>query len=94
MKPQPAQHTCPVCGYPGLGEAPRAKSGGGSYEICPCCGYQFGVDDDDRRISHAAHRNAWVKGGLNWWSKASRPPPGWDAKAQLAALNSGTRKLA
>lgn len=76
-------HTCIVCGYPHLTEAPRLKGGGGSFEICPCCGFQFGVDDDDRGITHAAARAAWVKHGMKWHSR-NAPPAGWNPKVQLA----------
>ena len=45
--------TCPVCGYPELEEPPRSpRTGGGSYEICPSCGFQFGVTDDDKGVSY------------------------------------------
>lgn len=80
-------HTCPVCAYPDLTEPPRSKSGGGSYEICPCCGFQFGVDDDDRGLTHAAARERWVRAGATW-SSSTPPPKGWSAKAQLDALSS------
>ncbi len=36
-----AHFTCPVCGYPSLQEEPFY-----SYEICPCCGVEFGFDDE------------------------------------------------
>ena len=61
-------HKCPVCGYPKLEEAPRTQAGGGSYEICPSCGFQFGVSDDDRGFTYARvaekmarRRNAMVE---------------------------------
>jgi pimeloyl-ACP methyl ester carboxylesterase len=54
---------CPVCGWPDLTEAPRSPGGGGSYEICPSCGFQFGVTDDDAGISYAEWRRRWVEGG-------------------------------
>jgi len=37
---------CPVCGHPGLEDPPRMPSGGGSYEICWSCGFEFGWTDD------------------------------------------------
>jgi hypothetical protein len=76
--------TCPVCGYPALEEAPRSSSGGGSYEICPSCGFEFGVSDDDLGFSYAEWRQRWVDFGMKWWSIEIEPPPdGWDAKRQL-----------
>lgn len=79
-------HTCPVCGFPELTEPPRSKGGGGSYEICPSCGFQFGVSDDDRGISHEQWRAAWREAGMKW-SSHQAPPPGWDAAAQLATFS-------
>lgn len=80
------QHLCPVCGFRGLSEAPRTRSGGGSYEICPCCGFQFGVDDDDRGVSHVTHRSLWQKGGFKWGSKNRQPPEDWDPRMQLETM--------
>lgn len=79
------KHLCPVCGFPELKEPHRSKSGGGSYEICPSCGYQFGVDDDDKGIPFASARQDWVAGGMRW--RSSKPPPrGWKPAEQLQAL--------
>lgn len=86
-------HLCPVCGYPDLFEAPRSASGGGSYEICPSCGFQFGVDDDDKGISHEQWREKWVAGGMKWHSQGNAAPKGWDANKQLAALVPGKAKV-
>lgn len=79
-------HTCPVCGYPDLQEAPRSRSGGGSYEICPSCGFQFGVSDDDRGITHEAWRARWEEQGMKWASRGLLAPPGWNPAQQLAAV--------
>ncbi len=78
--------TCPVCAYPKLEEPPHAPSGGGSYEICPCCGFQFGVDDDDKGITFDQAREKWVKGGMKWHSKGIKAPKIWDGAKQLEGL--------
>lgn len=78
-------HTCPVCGYPKLKEAPRSRDGGGSYEICPSCGFQFGVSDDDAGFSYKQWREKWQAGGMKW-SSANPPPAHWDPAAQLRQL--------
>ena len=83
------KHACTVCGWPGLAEPPRSASGGGSFEICPCCGFQFGVSDDDEGHTDAAWRARWIRDGMEW-SSASRPAPArWSARRQLtrAGLN-------
>jgi hypothetical protein len=79
------KHTCPVCGFPGLGETPRSRSGGGSYEICPSCGFQFGVSDDDGGFSFERWREKWIKDGMKWSSRRT-PPRGWNAARQLENL--------
>jgi hypothetical protein len=80
-------YTCPVCGYPELGEPPRSPSGGGSYEICPSCGFEFGVSDDDLGFSYDEWRQRWIALGMPWESSEVRPPPaGWDPLRQLLAV--------
>ena len=69
------KYVCPVCDYPQLTEPPRSKSGGGSYEICPRCGFQFGVSDDDGGFTHAQWRARWKKGGAKWASQQTPPAP-------------------
>jgi rubredoxin len=76
-------HPCPVCGWPKLHEAPRSKSGGGSYEICPSCGFEFGVSDDDEGHTHASWRAACVERGMPWSSVAQAAPAQWDPEQQL-----------
>jgi hypothetical protein len=40
----PSTYSCPVCGLDGLQEPGDAEFA--SFEICPCCGTEFGYDDD------------------------------------------------
>lgn len=79
-------HTCPVCGYPGLNEPPRSPSGSASLEICPSCGFQFGVSDDDDDIGYDEWREDWISLGMEWSSLGIPKPKGWDGKKQLAKL--------
>jgi hypothetical protein len=81
-----AGFTCPVCGYPALDEPPRSQDGGGSYEICPSCGFEFGVTDDDQGHTYASWRQRWLALGARWTHDDS--PPGWDPSAQLRNLES------
>jgi hypothetical protein len=74
---------CPVCGYPSLTEAPRGVSTGGSYEICPSCGFEFGVTDDDQGYTYLQWRQRWVDAGMPWSSRAIKPPTAWDPRKQL-----------
>lgn len=83
-------YVCPVCGYPDLEEPPRSpRSGGGSYEICPSCGFQFGVTDEDRGFTYEEWRRHWTERGMPWASEGiEAPPAGWNPKQQLRRLGS------
>ena len=67
---------CPVCGY-GIKDPPR------DYNICPCCGIEFGYDDSE--TTYAALRQLWVLGGAKWWSPNTMPPQGWSADKQMSS---------
>ena len=75
---------CPVCTYPYLHEPPYSKSGSGSYEICPSCGFEFGVTDDDQGYSHWQWRKKWMDKGMPWMSrKIRRKPDDWNPQDEL-----------
>jgi hypothetical protein len=77
---------CPVCGYAGLDEPPRSKSGGGSYEFCASCDFEFGVTDDDLGITDEQWRLDWITDGMPWRSHSRPKPIGWDPVEQLRSL--------
>lgn len=81
------KYVCPVCGWPELHEAPRSTSGAASFELCPCCGFEFGYDDDDQGLTYEQARTRWMGGGMKWWSTTRPPPEGWDAAQQLARIS-------
>jgi len=85
------KHICPVCGYPKLEEVPRSQDGGGSYEICPSCGFQFGVSDDDAGFTYDEWREKWRANGMKW-SSQRRMPRGWNPATQVAQLMGAKRK--
>jgi hypothetical protein len=87
----PETHTCPICGFNGLDEPPYRRmpesddeptSGthGPSWDICSCCGVEFGLNSGD---SLRQMRQAWIDEGMPWWSTVEAPPEGWDAAKQL-----------
>lgn len=77
------EFTCPICRYAGLYEAPYDERGYGSYEICPCCGFEFGLDEGtDREAAFVAWRAQWLRDGCPWFSSIRTAPEGWDALAQ------------
>lgn len=69
-------YTCPVCGFPELRDPPE------NYNICPCCGTEFELDDDDR--SRNELREAWIDQGAEWFSTHTPPPLGWNPARQLS----------
>lgn len=83
--PNKSLFICPVCGYDKLYEAPYID-GCASFNICPCCGTEFGYDDFT--ISHSILREKWIADGMIWWSKNLLPPDGWDTQQQLKNLSS------
>lgn len=66
--------TCLVCGYKGLEEPPYDELGNSSFEICSCCGFQFGLDDEDRDYSkeelYKSYREDWIKDGSKPFSES------------------------
>lgn len=72
------KNVCLICGYNELEERPYYSDFAGSNEICPCCGFEFGVDDfdcdefdheglTDQEIvekSHIIWRKHWIENGL------------------------------
>jgi hypothetical protein len=78
-----SQKICPVCGYDGLEEPAYDEAGCASFEICPCCGIEFGYDDAQK--THNELRNLWLGSGCPWHSLENRPPAGWNAEQQLRA---------
>lgn len=79
-------YTCPVCGFPGLHEAPHDPGGGASDEICPSSGFQFGYDDDAQGNSYGQWRQQWVAGGRSWFSRGIPAPAGWDPAMQVRTV--------
>jgi hypothetical protein len=68
---------CPVCAYPDMPYPPA------DYNICPCCGTEFG--NDDAILSFDNLRNQWINNGAHWFY--GEPPQGWNPYFQLIAGN-------
>jgi hypothetical protein len=66
--------TCPVCFFDKMPDAPE------DYNICPCCGTEFGNDDDLR--TPAQLRAFWMASGAKWFFH--QPPVTWNPWLQLA----------
>jgi hypothetical protein len=73
------QH-CPICGCH-LFDGDPARAIGSmdlhvSYDICECCGCEFGLDDKPE------YRTEWIEGGFKWLYPEKKPLD-WDPYAQL-----------
>ena len=71
------KHTCPVCGYDQMNDDAYYENGDASFELCSCCGFQFGVEDDveiddgiflSRSEAHDLYRANWLKDGAKIFS--------------------------
>jgi len=79
------QYMCPVCGFGELKDLPYDRHNAPSYEICPCCGFEFGFDSVNNQIAFTDFRQRWIKNGAHWFMPKLKPK-GWDFKKQLANL--------
>lgn len=66
---------CLVCAFTEMPYAPVP------YNICPCCGTEFGVDDHYHSLPEI--RQAWIKKGMPWFDDITSPPKNWNAYQQL-----------
>lgn len=85
----PESHPCPICGYE-LDVDPW-KDNIPTYDICPCCGIEFGYEDfrptsEERIPRHAELRQKWIDDGMPWWSKSNPPSVPWDPREQLKRI--------
>ncbi len=75
------QYNCRVCGLK-LEEPPWGQDGETPlFEICPCCGVEFGYEDSTP-LSAKRYREEWLsKGGV--WFRPQDKPEGWNFADQL-----------
>ena len=74
-------HKCRICGFHNdyfpwgeNGEKPN-------FELCPCCGVQFGKEDVTLE-SIQKYRKEWLRKGGKWFIKKDRPE-NWDIDEQM-----------
>jgi len=79
------KYMCPVCGFKGLDEPPYNDNKEASFEICPCCGFEFGFDNQGTSDKYSNFRLNWIKNGANWFLP-DRKPKDWDLNKQLENL--------
>ena len=60
-----------------------------SYEVCACCGFEFGNDDDPgtaEPVSFEEYLKEWIESGCVWFDESKRPPQ-WSLEEQLAQVS-------
>lgn len=78
------RNNCRVCGYlldsPPWGDDGRTPN----FEICPCCGVEFGYEDGTVD-SARKYRDTWIANGATWFEQKLMPNE-WNLLLQLDAL--------
>jgi hypothetical protein len=77
--------TCSFCGFPDLDQPPFDETGAPSFEICPCCGGEFGYNDASQE-AEKEYRRKWIQNGAQWFDSSLKPTD-WKLRNQL--LNIG-----
>ncbi|MEW9702988.1 hypothetical protein [Paenibacillus sp. SI8] len=79
-------YICTLCGYSNLKFAPWTQKGlSPSYEICPCCGVEFGVDDINK-AAYEIYKKEWFESGNKWFME-SKKPNNWNLQDQLKKIS-------
>jgi len=65
------KYICPICDYPNLSEEPFY-----SYEVCPQCYFESGVDDAMGGNKDSEERIKWLAVLRDRWQKEKRLWPG------------------
>ena len=77
--------TCRVCGFHYDGYYPWGEDGRTpTYDICVCCGAEFGFDDDIHASGKPiqSYRSKWINDGANFFTP-SEQPENWNLEIQL-----------
>lgn len=75
---------CRVCGHEHHGYTWGHDGKKPSFEICECCGTEFGNDDATQEGVRRA-REKWMKAGYPW-AQPLRKPHGWTPDLQMSRL--------
>ena len=75
------EHNCRVCGFY-IDDLPWGEDGNcPTYEICPCCGVEFGNEDSSKE-STKRYREKWINEGLTWFDPKEKPKE-WNKEEQF-----------
>ncbi len=85
--------------HKGIGDPPwsshghppyEIKYGMPSYEVCTCCGFEFGNDDNPgtaEPVSFDDYLRQWIAQGCKWFDEKEKPRD-WNLEAQLTRAKS------
>jgi hypothetical protein len=77
-------YRCRVCGLQ-QDDLPWGEDGETpSFNICPCCGTEFGYEDFTLEATRA-QRERWLSTGAKWF-KPKEKPEGWNLDEQLKKI--------
>jgi hypothetical protein len=75
---------CRVCGYD-QGFEPWGEDGETpTFDICDCCGVQFGYEDCNELYVNK-FRQEWINNGTKWFTPHDKPP-GWSLEEQMKGI--------
>lgn len=74
-------NNCRVCGLYIVNAPWGVDNHTPTYEICPCCGVEFGYEDFSIE-SVIKYRSDWIKNGTIWFMKKQKPLE-WNLELQL-----------
>lgn len=76
---------CPVCGYAELSQPPYdPETKVATFDICPCCGCEFGYNDATPEAKRRYLRD-WIQRGTPWFDPKLKPLH-WNLKKQLLSI--------
>ncbi|MBP0000045.1 MAG: hypothetical protein J7641_13790 [Cyanobacteria bacterium SID2] len=75
---------CRICGLLQLNPPWGIDGRTPSFEICDCCGAEFGYNDVTLQTIYQ-YRQSWLSQGANWFDRTQKPE-GWSLEAQLKQI--------
>lgn len=76
-----SDHNCRVCRLY-IDDLPWVEDGNcPTYEICPCCGVEFGNEDYTIEATKR-YREKWINEGANWFESKEKPGK-WNKEEQF-----------
>jgi hypothetical protein len=79
------EYKCRVCGFEH--ETPTWEYGDSpSYDICHCCGVEFGYSDFTV-LAVKNFRKKWIENGAKWSGNISFKPNNWNVESQMKNID-------